>query len=88
MYISILTGNRIPNITVVAGVKVVGNKNILTLNVNESRSITVKGEDDGSILNYKVLGTSGATLGMEQADKSVNVTLTLTDTNPKDLRLE
>ncbi|XP_052249684.1 uncharacterized protein LOC127857318 [Dreissena polymorpha] len=77
--------NRIPNITMVAGAQVVGNKNIWTLNVNESRSITVKGEDDGSILNYLVLGNSGATLGMEQADKSMNVTLKLTDTSPKDL---
>ncbi|KAH3882943.1 hypothetical protein DPMN_006890 [Dreissena polymorpha] len=77
--------NRIPNITVVAGTQVVGNKNTLILNVNESRSITVKGEDDGSILNYLVLGNSGAELSIELEDRSRNVTLKLTDTNPKNL---
>ncbi|XP_052253079.1 fibrillin-1-like [Dreissena polymorpha] len=42
--------NQIPNITVVTGTQMVDNKNILILNVNETKSITVKGEDDGSTI--------------------------------------
>lgn len=85
--ILIITGNQIPNITVVTGTQMVDNKNILILNVNETKSITVKGEDDGSTLNYSVLGNSGATLGIELEDKSRNITLKVTDTSAKSLRL-